>query len=89
MAARNGLERWRGEVTAKLDQLLTWTERHEQSLDEHKAADAAAFGRIDTRFATVEKTQATVAGKIAVFSALAGAVLGGLAETLAHRVLGF
>lgn len=84
MAARDGLERWRGEVTAHLTdisrRLDDLGERFEKALNKHADEDYADFDKLETRMNDVEKAQSKLAGKVAIVAGIIGAAAAALAE---------
>jgi F0F1-type ATP synthase assembly protein I len=88
MAARNGFERWRGEVTAHLEDIS-------RRLDEYAATAAriaegltARNTEVDKKFTSIEKAQAMLLGKVTILGVVVGAVTGALAQAVLHRLIG-
>lgn len=86
--SRNGIERWRGEVSATLDDITKRLdelgERFEKALASHAESDHEQFADLDKRLSDTEKTQSTLVGKIAVASVIGAAIT----AAVVHRVFG-
>ena len=88
----NGFERWRGAVT---EQLLHITEtlgelgtRFEKALalQVHASEDHKRFQNMESRLTAVEKSTATLVGKITVYGILVGGTVGILADVVFNRL---
>lgn len=88
----NGLERWRGEVTATLkdigDRLSELGERFEKALTSHVVEDRSEFDCLDERMKKVETTQATLATKVAIAAGIIGTVAAVIAEVAIKKFVG-
>jgi hypothetical protein len=95
----NGLERWRGEVTATLKDITGRIdglgERFEKALTQHTSEDHEAFAAVDTnlseakkRIGDLEAAQSNLLGKIAVLSVLGGAFAAALAQGVLKGLFG-
>ena len=98
MAAKNGIERWRGEVSATLahlaiavsaipEQIEAHSERLEAALLKHVAEDRQDFAAINQKHDALAQSHATTRGKLAVMSALVGAAAGVCGQLIAHQIL--
>jgi hypothetical protein len=89
---RNGLERWRGEVSAHLTdisaRIVELGERFEKALTQHADEDHETFGKVEERLIAVEKSHSRLAGKIAVVAVLGGALAAAGAEAVIRHLFG-
>lgn len=76
-AAKNGMERWRGEVSARLDDIS-------RRLEDHKIAVDA----LGNRFTAVEKAQASVIVRLAAYGIVGGAVVSAVVQVMARKMMG-
>lgn len=88
----NGLERWRGEVSAKLEDISKRIDdlgdRFEKALTEHAVRDDDLFDKHDTRIIALERTAARLAGKMAVAAMIGGALTAAVAEAAIRHFFG-
>lgn len=93
------LERWRGEVSAHLEDIGRRLEdqgkamealgtRFETALKAHVGEDQESFEAHDERIATLEKAHWLTNGKLAILALVGSAVMAALFTAAAHRVFG-
>lgn len=88
----NGMERWRGEVTAKLEDIPRRIDelgaRIERALTAHVQEDHSSFEKLDERVSEVEKAEWKLTGKVAVVAGLVGAAMSAIVEESLRRYFG-
>lgn len=92
MAPRNGIERWRGEVTAHLENIAKRldeiAEQFNAALTVHTAEDKEQFVDLDKRVRVTETSQAKLASKVALGAGLIGAVAAALGDAALRKLIG-
>jgi hypothetical protein len=88
---RNGLERWRGEVSAHLEnipKLITALgEQFSAALKTHVDDDTTTFKDHNERISKLEHAQDRLLGKMAVVAVLVGAFVAAIAEAAMRRLI--
>lgn len=87
----SNMERWRGEVTARLEglteQVRDGFEAMKGALEKHDVSDTERFGAVDERLNSLEPKVAGLKAKIAVGYTLLGAVGAGIVAYILDRVM--
>lgn len=97
MASRNGLERWRGEVTERLrevkdcidalpDKFEKLGERFEKALQDHAKDDREVACALDDRITAMEKSHSTLIGKATVIGVVFGATVSAIVAAAAREL---